>query len=320
MSEEVAVRGSFRLELTILALLAFACGRSERRTTFEDPHEAGAGGSGGTDMGGGKGSTSGTGEAGDGSTPEAGRKSVNLDGSPIYTRVQRLTNAQWERAVRDILRLHPSTNLAEGFATPVAGTADFTNNEKLLFVSSREALDFESGSEAVAALATASPETLDALDAGTQVDGFVRTLGRRAFRRPLTSDEAAKYQAVFELGESLYGAGFAQGAALVVRALLQSPHFLYRSELGTTDEPLNGYEIASKLSFWLLGTTPNDALLDAAADGELDSIAGVEAAARAMLGDSRGGQNDARLPCTTLSVRCLRDRREGGCARSTPRS
>jgi len=65
--------------------------------------------------------------------------------------------------------------------------------------------------------------------------------------------------------------------------MLQSPKFLYRSELGAAGAPLDGYEVASKLSFWLLGTTPTDNLLDAAAAGALDSSAGVESAARAML-------------------------------------
>jgi hypothetical protein len=196
--------------------------------------------------------------------------------------VQRLTNTQWENSVRDILRLPPETALATDFTLPPPG-AEFSNNERVLFVQSREALDFESGAEAAAALATGSAEALAALDAGNDARSLVRSLGRRAFRRPLTSDEEAKYEAVFALGESLYGAGFANGAALVIRALLQSPHFLYRTELGPANEPLSGYEIASKLSFWLLGTTPSDTLLDAAAGGAYDSVAGLEAAAREML-------------------------------------
>ena len=65
--------------------------------------------------------------------------------------------------------------------------------------------------------------------------------------------------------------------------MLASPKFLYRSELGPAGQPLDGYEIASKLSFWLLGTTPSDELLDTAAAGGLDAVDGVESAARAML-------------------------------------
>lgn len=107
--------------------------------------------------------------------------------------------------------------------------------------------------------------------------------GAGRFRRPLTAEEQSKHEGVFALGEELYGAGFAQGAALVIRAMLVSPHFLYRTELGAAGEPLSGYEAASKLSFWLLGTTPSDALLDSAATGELDSVEGLESVARQML-------------------------------------
>jgi hypothetical protein len=46
--------------------------------------------------------------------------------------------------------------------------------------------------------------------------------------------------------------------------MLQSPHFLYRIELGDDGAPLNGYEMATKLSFWIRDTTPTDAMLDAA--------------------------------------------------------
>jgi hypothetical protein len=197
--------------------------------------------------------------------------------------VQRLTVQQWERAVTDILRLEATANLSDGFQMPVAAGADFTNNERLLYVDPKGALDFEAGSEAAAALATGTPEALARLDAGADRAGFVGSLGRRTFRRPLTAEEQARYEGVFSLGEELYGAGFANGAAFVIRAMLQSPRFLYRSELGPAGEPLDGYEAASKLSFWLLGTTPSDALLDAAAAGELDSIGGLESVARQML-------------------------------------
>jgi hypothetical protein len=69
--------------------------------------------------------------------------------------------------------------------------------------------------------------------------------------------------------------------------MLQSPHFLFRTELGTVGSPLSGYEMASKLSLWLRGTTPNDALLDSAAGpGRLDTADGAAAMATTMLGES----------------------------------
>jgi hypothetical protein len=287
-------------------LLLLGCGRSGRPGSNGDGAVSGRGGTAGADRGGtagaDQGGTTGTdrggaaGDAGDSGNGEGGSaassggsasvptsSSVTLAGSPIYTRVQRLTVTQWKNAVTDILRLEAPATLGAGFQGSAVAAAEFTNNERLLYVDVQEALAFEAGSEAAAALATESAAALSRLDAGTEPGEFVSALGRRAFRRPLTDAERTKYEAVFALGEELYGAGFERGAALVIRALLVSPHFLYRTELGRAGDPLTGYELASKLSFWLLGTTPSDALLDSAAAGELDSVAGVEDAARQML-------------------------------------
>lgn len=282
------VLGSSQLGILAVSLLALACGKSSRVPASTSP---GGGGSQHTEGDAGQGPDSGKGGESGQSEPSGGAGSsgqpelsyVALSGSPIYTRVQRLTNRQWENAVTDILRFSESHRLSEPFLAPVAGVTDFDNNEKVLFVDPTTFADFESGAEAAAAIATGSAESLTALYDGNDAEGFVRSLGRRAFRRPLTEDEAAKYQNVFALGEALYGAGFANGAALVIRAMLQSPHFLYRTELGPAGDPLSAYEIASKLSFWLLGTTPSDSLLDAAAAGELEGADDLEAVAREML-------------------------------------
>jgi hypothetical protein len=242
-------------------------------------HRGGAAGDAGGPDGDEAGAAGWDGGSGDG----PGSSSVTLDGSPIYTRVQRLTPTQWKNAVTDILRLEAADTLGDDLLSAPLGSAEFSNNEKLLYVDVATASDFEVGSEAAAALATASADTLARLDAGATAAELVSTLGRRAFRRPLSDAEQTKYEGVFALGEELYGAGFERGAALVIRALLVSPHFLYRTELGPAGEPLTGYEVASKLSFWLLGTAPSDALLDSAAAGELDTTADVEDAARRML-------------------------------------
>jgi len=222
-----------------------------------------------------------------GAAGDAGLSHVELAGAPIYTRFQRLTNAQWENAVTDILSFQKRHDLSAAFTAPPTGVTAFDNNEQVLFVDERRFTDFESGAEAAAAIATGSVEALTALYSGNDAAGFVRFLGRRAFRRPLTADEETKYQKVFALGESLYGTGFSNGAALVIRALLESPHFLYRTELGPAGDPLDSYELASKLSFWLLGTTPSDSLLNLAASGTLTSDDALEDTARKMLEDPR---------------------------------
>jgi Protein of unknown function (DUF1592)/Protein of unknown function (DUF1595)/Protein of unknown function (DUF1588)/Protein of unknown function (DUF1585) len=249
---------------------------------------AGTGGSGG--MAGGAGALGGsTGTAGNGGSAAGGTGGLGnpvLTG-PFYTRLQRLTKDQWERAVADILRLPASATVLPGVFPPARGTADFNNNERLLFVDLAAELALEAGAEAAAAQVISSTEALAKVYAGTDAPGFVRAVGRRAFRRPLTTEEETRYQAVFALGEKLYGAGFTNGAALVIRALLQSPKFLYRSELGPPGQPLDGYEVASKLSFALQGTTPSDELLDLAAAGGLASADGLEQAARSLLDGDR---------------------------------
>lgn len=288
-----------RVALALAVASAAACSGKARQVgrDFDATGNAGAGASDAGDAGGapgGSGSgTSGSGGAGatsneagassGGAPDEPPRNGLYLEGRPIYTRTQRLTHAQWERAVTDILRLPAAPNLAKDFEAPVAGVSDFTNNERVLTVSSRLFESYELAAEKLSELATGSPAALAALYPGSDAEDFVRTFGRRAFRRPLTQEETQRYLAMFARGEELYGEGFAKGAAFVVRTMLQSPQFLYRTELGPAGEPLTGYEIAAKLSFWLLGTTPSDALLDAAAEGDLDTEAGAEAAARAML-------------------------------------
>jgi hypothetical protein len=241
------------------------------------------------DAGGGSNSQGGEISAGDTAGTSAGGPSAtgSLDttpfGAPIYTRAERLTNSQFEHSAIDILGLPPTTDLHTGLVPVVLGTTDFSNNEHLLVADSETLPALELAAEKAAALATGSAEALSHLYEGSDAVGFIQQLGRRAFRRPLSDDEAARYLDIFARGEELYGAGFVNGAALVIRAMLASPSFLYRTELGAAGEPLNGYEIASKLSFWLLDTTPSDALLDEAEKGTLDDPEELLSIAGAML-------------------------------------
>jgi hypothetical protein len=194
---------------------------------------AGAGvGAGGTSSGG-SGATA-------GSTGGPQASPMDLSGAPIYTRVMRLTNEQWENSVTDILRLSARPGLAQSFEQPVAGTTDFTNNEHLLTVSNALWSSYQLASETVAAQATGTAQALSNLHSGTDAAAFIREFGRRAFRRPLTTAEEQTYQAVFDIGAATSGtaSAFAKGAAVVIRGMLQSPHFLYRTEMAAVGAPL----------------------------------------------------------------------------------
>jgi hypothetical protein len=114
---------------------------------------------------------------------------------------------------------------------------------------------------------------------------FIADFGRRAWRRPLSPAEIDRYG---RLADRASG-GTAAGVAAVVAALLQSPNFLYRAEIGEPDpaDPsrrrLTGFELASRLSYFLWGAPPDDALLDAAQSGQLDTAEGLAGQTRRML-------------------------------------
>ena len=118
------------------------------------------------------------------------------------------------------------------------------------------------------------------------VEGFVRGFGRRALRRPLDDDEVTRYAARVTGAPSLD-----EGLKVALEVMLSSPDFLYRSEVGVPDGQggyrLTAFEVASALSYLFWGTAPDDALLDAAVAGGLDTPDGIEAEARRLLADPK---------------------------------
>ena len=233
--------------------------------------------------------TGGTGSATTGSGGDGLASVLDLNGSPQYYRFVRLTNSQWGRAVQDVLNLASPSGLELSFQSAVTGTTAFSNNELVLDVTQESWASFQSAAETLAAQVTATDAALANVYSGTDPAGFITTLGRRVYRRPLTSAEQAAYTTLYNLGSSLTGtrSTFAKGASLVIRAMLQSPYFLYRTEMGASGATLSGYEIAAKLSLWLRGTTPADTLLDSAAGpGKLDTADGAATLATTMLGET----------------------------------
>lgn len=112
-------------------------------------------------------------------------------------------------------------------------------------------------------------------------DAFVRKFGQRAFRRPLRQDEVQRYSAVFA-EQARVTRRFNEGARVVVEAMLQSPNFLFHVEAGP-DGQSTDYDVASRLSYLLWNTMPDDELFAAAEKGELRTPEGRERAARRML-------------------------------------
>ena len=115
---------------------------------------------------------------------------------------------------------------------------------------------------------------------------IVGTLAQRAFRRPVTDAMLQPLLAFYETGRA---ASFDTGIRDALAAILASPYFLYRAEGGDAAgaRTLNDIELASRLSFFLWGSIPDDELLQVAMRGELARPANLEAQVRRMLADER---------------------------------
>jgi len=215
---------------------------------------------------------------------------MTLSGDPLNARTVRLTHHQWELSVRSLLGLAGPTGQESGLTDDAQAINDFANNEEVLVVGGTLWNDYAQAASALADQVSSDPAALSAIYQGTDAAGFITTFGRRAFRRPLDAAEQTQYQTLFDTGAGLAEGGatdFARGAGLVIEAMLQSPHFLYRVELTPPGQRLSGFEIAAKLSLMLRGVTPDDALLDAAANGQLNTDAGVAQLATQMM-DEQG--------------------------------
>ena len=206
--------------------------------------------------------------------------------------LRRLTARQYDNTVRDLLGVQevPSADfVADG---EVGG---FTSNASAPAVP----VVVEQYERAAGLLAEAAdlkhvlPCDPKGTGEGPCAVSFVESFGRRAFRRPLTPTERTRYvdlylKATIELGRSFEG-----GIRLVIRAMLQSPHFLYLVErggppgAGSSAAPLSGFEVATRLSYFLVAAGPDETLLNAAAAGYLDNRFGIEQQARRLLADPR---------------------------------
>lgn len=121
-------------------------------------------------------------------------------------------------------------------------------------------------------------------------DTFIKNFGQRAFRRPLSAEQVQLLTEVFTIGQT--NAGFSGGVRGVVEAVVQLPQFLYRLEMpdpvaGANYAVLDPYELATRLSYLLWGTMPDQTLTDAAAAGKLVSREQVLEHAKRMVADPK---------------------------------
>lgn len=215
------------------------------------------------------------------------------------TRFPRLTHTQWENTVRELLKLGAPLGASAMFTTDPPGST-FGNDGNLLKVTPGLWGDYEKTAEDVAdriskdaaALAKIVPAGLPA-DLDGKAKGFITAFGKQAYRRPLTDAEVTELVTLFKQGPTLTAMAdpFAAGVNIVLQTILQSPNFVYRIEIGETKADgtlgLGNYEMASRLSYALWNTMPDDKLFSAAESGELITREGVEKETRRLLDDPR---------------------------------
>ncbi|HUQ01693.1 MAG TPA: DUF1588 domain-containing protein [Kofleriaceae bacterium] len=210
--------------------------------------------------------------------------------------LRRLTSREYTASVRAVFGLSAAEWTGPSLPADPAGRNGFTNNVDRLLVDESYAAALETTAEGVAdalILPARLGQVLPCATAGgaTCARTFLDTVGRRVYRRPLTDDERARYIALYERVSAQDD--FATWVRWATVAMLSSPHFVYRSELGDRDGDtyrLTGYELATALSFAFTGAPPTDGLLDRAASGALDTPEGLASAARELALDPSTGR------------------------------
>jgi Protein of unknown function (DUF1592)/Protein of unknown function (DUF1595)/Protein of unknown function (DUF1587) len=233
-----------------------------------------------------------------GGTDDGAAAQCAEDGPSVgMTGLRLLTGYEYDNTVRDLLGDTTRPSLA---FPPENQTTAFENSwldhrasKDLVrvYMDVAEDVAARAVSERMAVLLPCDPLAVGEAECGR---GFVETFLPRAFRRPIEPSERAAFVGLFDTAHAEHG--FSEAVSLVVQAALQSPQLLYRVELVPDDAqpgdvlPVTGYEMASRLSYFLIASMPDEDLYAAAADGGLATVEEVEAQARRLLATPGGRQ------------------------------
>lgn len=206
--------------------------------------------------------------------------------APGQRTLRLLTRSEYQRSVRDLVNYQQDV-ISRLPDDAISGA--FQNNNQLLVDSARYSSYVATAERIADDVATRWNAVLAcAPGAAGCADKLVNDLGQRIFRRPLSATEKTDYLALAK--GTAAGRTEADGMKVALAAMLSSPQFLYRSELGELSSgsiyKLTGYEVATYLSYTYTGTTPSVDLIAAAARGDLNTVAGIRTQASALLGSA----------------------------------
>ncbi len=248
---------------------------------------------------------------------------TSVDPGPSF--VRRVTRLEYDNTVSDLLGT--PTTIANQFPTEEVQLG-FDNNAAALSVSPQLAEQYLDAAETLAKatvttnMAKVVPCDPSAMGADVCEAQFISSFGQRAYRRPLTPADTTLLTGVFNAGKVT---DFATGVRFVIETALQSPQFLYRVEFGrapvagdpsvpVTDDsapnpaqvvPLDNWEMASRLSYLIWGSMPDDQLFAAAAAGKLSAPADIQAQAQRMLSNPKAHDRVADFHGQWLKLRSV---------------
>lgn len=213
--------------------------------------------------------------------------------------LRRLTRPQFRNAIRDVLGVEVDMNRLDAdswngnFA--VIGASTVVTSETGV---EQYQVAVEGAVNTVFADEAKRAQLLGCTPTGTNPDacvrGFIEATGLRAWRRPLEAAEVDRLATLAAMASTELGSAL-EGARWATVALLTSPSFLYRAEVGASAAGgalrFTGHEMASRLAFLLWNSLPDQQLLDEAASGALGTPQGIRAAAERMLDSAKGRES-----------------------------
>jgi hypothetical protein len=231
---------------------------------------------------GGGSSSSSAGSGNNGTGGAATNAGTCIPGIPATSQIPRMLNRQYDAAVRDLLGV--TTLASEGGKKPSEIlNADFDGDmlpdawkfyQQVAASIAKEVMGGANKSKFI----SCDPAAADCLK------NTISSFGRKAFRRPLTDAEVARFQ---KIAQATPSGTPAEVAEAILQAFLESPSFILIPELNTTPEgqavQLSSYEVAARLSFFLWGSVPDDALNMAADQKQLSTKEQILAQANRMI-------------------------------------
>lgn len=223
------------------------------------------------------------------------------DVSPAPGMIRRLNRDEYAATLRDLLDLQ--IDVSESLPVDGPGGEGFDNAAETLFLSPLHSEKYLEAAKFVLDAASKEFKSRSLIFVARPGDGvsereaaveILSTFLPRAFRRPVDDATVESYVEMFELARA-QNQDFEPAIFFALRSALVSPLFLFHVEADADDPVLRQYALASRLSYFLWGSMPNELLFDAAAAGKMDDEQALRGLVPLMLRDPRSLEFSTRF-------------------------